>query len=120
MVFVLSGAIRIYEAAAAAQDTSPLQLSVRQLQSHCVGGDAGCDIANFEVLDNGQTIHFVSPDPISETLQGSWNQHCPTFSDLPSYVRVSVLNLQTMEMQSIDQTGSLPVCEAYFTLGNVA
>lgn len=103
----------VYEASA--QDARPTQLSARQMQSYCVGGDTACDVENFEALDNGHTVHFVSPDPISETLQGSWNQHCPKFSDLPSYVRVSVLNLQTMEMQSIDQTGSLPVCEAYFT-----
>ncbi len=120
LVFVLSGIIQVYDTVIAAQDARSTQLSARQIQGSCVGGDTVCDVENFEVLDNGHTIHFVSPDPISETLQGSWNQHCPSFSGLPSYIRVSVLNLQTMEMQNIDQTGSMPVCEAYFTLGNVA
>ncbi|MEK7604907.1 MAG: hypothetical protein AAB478_00075 [Patescibacteria group bacterium] len=110
---------------ASAGGGTPHTLSARQFQQFCAPPAGGlldnlgvdvCDISNFTSDDTGRNLHFVSPDPLSATASGDWTQHCPTFSGIPDYVSVEVLNLQTMEMEEVDQSGNNPVCEAYFIL----
>lgn len=103
---------------AEAQTPIPTTLSARQFQAYCQSGKTICDIDNFRVVDT-HTIHFLAPDPLSETISGSWNKHCAQFSNIPGYVSVQELDLDTMQMVGLTQNvtkGDFQTCEAYFIL----
>ncbi len=106
---------------AIAQDIAPAALAQRQIQTHCVSGEdkaSGqdiCDIGHFDSLSQ-DVVHFLAPDPLSARLQGDFRNHCATFIDIPSYVSVLSLNVDTMEMEVLTDNSSVFTCEAFFTL----
>jgi hypothetical protein len=110
---------------ALAQNNDPHTIMERQVQSWCVKpkddsllnrGVDPCDITHFRKITSGD-IHYLSPDPTSASASGDWTQHCPTFTGLPSYVTVEVLNTKTLEADDVDQVDpTQPICEADFLL----
>lgn len=107
-----------------AQGSVPTILFTRTMQMSCVPPSTGqinpgvdvCDIENFQIGDDKQTVWYRSPDPLSATISGDWTQHCPTFPNLPNNVKASIIDPSTGDSVEVGQPGTTPVCEAYFTL----